>query len=158
MSKHMGPTRFTRTCTSTALKRMGGDVTMVKGADSKAVAAGAAAEEGSMGDVIFKAAGVEAAGDTITRGITSQEISRGTIIKEIIKKINNSKVTSMTTVITTVQTGGTGQGRPRDKEIRISEIRTALQGVIRTQRGIISNRTQLGLAHRDISGLVGAIT
>ena len=154
----MGPTHFTRTCTNTALKRIGGDVTMVRGADSKAVAASAAAEEGSMGDVIFKAAGVEAAGDTITRGIISQEISRGTIIKEIIKKINSSKVTSMTTVITTVQTGGTGQGLPRDKVTRISEIRTALQGVIRTQRGIISNRTQLGLAHRDISGLAGAIT
>ena len=147
MNKHMGPTRSIRTCTRTALKRMGGDVTMGQGADSKAVAAGAAAEEGSMGDVIFKAAGVEAAGDTITKGIISQEISRGTIIKEIIKKINSSKVTSMTTVITTVQTGGTGPGLPRDKEILVFGIRTAPQGVIRMQRGIILRRNQSGLTH-----------
>ena len=87
---------------------MGGDVTMVKGVDSKAVAAGAAAEEGSMGDVIFKAAGIEAAGDTRVRSITSQEINRGTIIKEIIKEINSSTVTSTITVIITVKEGATG--------------------------------------------------
>ena len=153
----MGPTRFTRTCTRTAHRRMGVDVTMVQDADSKAVAAGAAAEEGTMGDVIFKAAGVEAEGGTKTKG-TTKEISRGTITKEIIKKINNSKVTSMTTVITTVQTGGMVRGLSRDKVTRISEIRTALLGVIRTQRYIILKRNPLSLAHRDILGLVGAIT
>ena len=113
----MGPTRSIGMFTSIALKRMGGDNTMIKGADSKAVAADAAAEEGSMGDTIFKAAGVEAAGDTRVRGIISQEINRGTIIKEIIKKTSNSKVTSTIVVITTVKTRVTVRGLPRDKVI-----------------------------------------
>ena len=110
-SKHMGPTRFTRTCTRTAHRRVGVDVTMVQGADSKAVAAGAAAEEGTKGGVDFKAAGVEAKGGTRIKGAISKEISRGTTIKGII----HSKATSMTTVITMVKVGVMTRGLPRDK-------------------------------------------
>ena len=49
----MGPTRFTRTCIRTALKKIGGDVIMGQGAVFKAVAAAAAAEEDTTGDVAF---------------------------------------------------------------------------------------------------------
>ena len=45
-NKHMGPTRSIGTFTSIALKQMGADITMVKGGDSKAVAADAAAKKG----------------------------------------------------------------------------------------------------------------
>ena len=119
---------------------------MVQDADSKAMATVAAAEEGSQGGVIFKAAGVEAEGGTRIKDTTSQEISRGTVITRIIKKISNSKVTSTITVITTVKAGVAGLGLPGDKVIRIS---TAIWGVTRT-RGTTLNRSQLDLAHRAI--------
>ena len=75
----------------------------------------------------------------------------------IIKEIINSKATSTITVIIMDKVEATDRGLPRDKVTQISEIRTALQGVTRAQRGIISKRSQVGLAHRDISGRVGAI-
>ena len=156
MNKHMGPTRSTRTFTSTVLKRVGEDITMGQDPDSKAVAVGAAAEEGTKGDVIFKAAGVEAEGGTRIKGTTSKEINRGTTIKEII----NSKATSTTTVIIMVKVGAMPRGRLRDKVKAIFVEGTAIlprEEVIKMQRGIILNCSRLGLAHWAILGLAGAI-
>ena len=126
---------------------------MVQDVDSKAVAAVAAAEEGSQGDVIFKAAVVEAEGGIIIKDTTSQEIIRGTVIMRIIKKISNSKVTSTIIVITTVKVGIAGLGLPGDKVIRIQ---AAILGVIQTKDTTL-NRSQLDLAHWAIPGLAGAI-
>ena len=146
MRRPTGPTRSTRTCITTALREMGVDVIMGRDADFRAVAVAAVAEEDTTGDVVFKAAGVGAEGGTRIKGTTSKEISRGTIIKEII----NCKATSTITVIITDKVEATDRDLPRDKVNRIFVNRTVVLGVIRTPRGIISKRNRSGLAHRAI--------
>ena len=101
----MDPTRSTRMCISTVLKRRGVDIIMGKGADSKAVAVAVAAEGDTMGDVVFKAAGVEAEGGIRIKGTTNKEINRGTIIKAI----------SMIIATTMAKAGATIKDLPRDK-------------------------------------------
>jgi len=105
MRKPRVPTGFTRTCIATALKRMGVDVIMGRGAVFKAVAEAVVAEEATKGDVVFKVAEVEVEGGTRIKGTTSKEISRGTIIK----------TTSMIIATTMAKAGATIKDLPRDK-------------------------------------------
>ena len=151
----MGPTRSTRMCIRTALKRGGVDIIMGKGADSKAVAVAVAAEGDTMGDVVFKAAGVEAEGGIRIKDTTIKEISRGTIIKAI----------SMIIATTMAKEGATIRGLIRDK-VRtkvVGEITILPRGMSRWQMGTIlatlskAIRALTELAHRAILGLVGAM-
>ena len=117
------------------------------------------AEEGTRGGVDFNMAEAGAEGGTRIKGTTSKEISRGTIIKETI----HSKATSTIIVIITVQVGATGTALPRDEVTEISKI-SQISGVkipkgeeTRMPRGITSNRSRFGPAHRAILVRAGAV-
>ena len=131
-NKPMGPTRFTRTSTSTALRRLGEGIMAVQDAGSKAVARGAAEEEGSKGGVDLKAAGAEAEGGTIIKGTTSKEI-RVVTIKEI------TRIRGTTMIITTMeQEGAPTQGLPRDKVKIVGETNMRPKEGIKHLRDTIS--------------------